>query len=234
MPASSRLAFSAPAASNSFDAFTWRAKFPEDKFEAAGSLIEGETRLANYVASLHATEVYIDRLARGQAPLAEVVNSTVKSEELRQLLSRTQMTRASLDFGLVDDASAAWSKVSVQFSEFLQRMRSLISHYASIETFIGDKLIAQTFVTWVGDSHTLWQTSRGDLETALHQRNVALSLKSKDAWIQTFVVVVQGTTKLSLLLASGSIILALPATWRLVQDMMAQAETLQKILSEKV
>lgn len=229
------LSFSTGSTVRDGDAFSWRTSLPGDRLLATRAITEAETKVESYVNSLALTGSYIDRLATGdKRSWEEMSRLGIAANELGELMKlRSQARLAGVDFGLVKDISTSVAKLLPQFEEFVNRIQRLITQYANVETLIGDQLIARTVVTWAGDNHTLWMRDAGDTDASLHQRSLALSLKSKDAWVQTFVLIAQSTLKLSILFASGAGILALPASWKIVNDLLAQAATLQMIRSEK-
>jgi hypothetical protein len=234
-PAAVAISYSTAARGPEREAFNWRTNLPEDLSLAANHLGEGEARLENYLQSLDKAAVEIGKLVEAGSRTGEVVSfspttASIERELLRLL--RAESVSGSIAFGLPNELSNRLSEISPQFAMFLTRLQRLISHYAKVETLVGGVLIARTLVTWVGDNHTLWRKGISKREIILHQRTLDLSLRSRDAWLKTFIVIAQGTLKLSLLLGSGAVVLALPAAWRMVQGTLEQVDMLSRISSE--
>ena len=124
-------------------------------------------------------------------------------------------------FALPGALGAGLDEAMAQWHEFLARLRQAVSHFAQVDTRAGGRLLGRTTVTWMGDMATICAPQLDHQEVKLHERALALALGSRDALLRTFVVVVQGATDIALRLAlPGGPLLALPAVWRFVRQVL--------------
>jgi hypothetical protein len=86
-----------------------------------------------------------------------------------------------------------------------------------------EDLLGQTTVSWSGDVNTVWRVGLSPEDVKLHQRTLALALQSRDTLLQILVMATQFAVKLSVLLAMpGGAILALPAAWKFINQVLAE------------
>jgi hypothetical protein len=115
-------------------------------------------------------------------------------------------------------------RVFESFHSFAEGLQGGTAKDARIETQIQGQTIAQTVVSLTGDVHSVWQEGVNAAQVALHQRTLALALGSRNTVLQTFSVAVQAALKLSVLLAlPHGVILALPATWKFIHQLLGQS-----------
>ena len=100
-----------------------------------------------------------------------------------------------------------------------------LAHYAAVETAVQGRLLGRTTVSWMGDMNTVWHAGLDPTSAVLHQRTLALALASRDTWMRMVVVVARGAIALSVLLTTpGGAILALPAAWKFVHQVLSELE----------
>ncbi len=115
-----------------------------------------------------------------------------------------------------------------EFDVFLARVRDLTSNFARIETSTDGTHIANTVVGWTGDFQTVWQDSLRVEQMTLHRQNVRVALARRAMLMRLVVVISSGAVKIALRLATpGAQLLALPAIWQFVQDVMKQLREMQ-------
>jgi hypothetical protein len=77
-------------------------------------------------------------------------------------------------------------------------------------------------VDWTGDMNTAWKPAISPEERILHQRSLALALKSRIALLRIIMTTAQGAAKIAALIAApGGALLALPAAWKYVQQLLS-------------
>ena len=94
-------------------------------------------------------------------------------------------------------------------------------------------MLARTVVGWTGDLDTLWEQYLRPEQIDLHRRSLNLAITSRAAMLRTFIVTTQGAAKLSILLATpGGAILALPAAWKYVNQILAELEKIRDLKTQ--
>lgn len=165
--------------------------------------------------------------AAGPLPPAEA--------ELLQLLAASGRTaiqtgQPEVSFGLGQDLGAELRKAIAGFQQFTQRIARLIAHFAWVETQVTGHLLARTVVSWTGDMNTLWEDYLEPQQVDLHRRSLTLAITSRAAMLRTFIATTQGAAKLSVLLATpGGAVLALPAAWKYVNQILAELEEIRDL-----
>lgn len=219
------------------DAPLWRANL--SALIATAHLANGEARLE---ASQKALSTATDRLnalvilcSGAKTSLAFDVSSAGKElaqpeRELLTLLQELQETELPKSFGLDEELVEGWQQTNRQFQTFVEQLLHVVANYAWVETHIQGQILARTAVSWTGDMASVWQKGIDPAQVALHQRTLALALASRDTLIQTFNVAAQGTLKLSVLLTMpGGTVLAFPAVWRFINQVLAESKRHQQI-----
>ena len=117
------------------------------------------------------------------------------------------------------------------FEAFLLQFYRTVSHYAWVETAVQGHLVGRTRVSWLGDADTTWRTPVTAEQIALHQRAVTLALNTRAAMMRVAVLVIQGArllAQLPVMLASPiGIVMAIPAAWRFLDQVLAEARRLR-------
>jgi hypothetical protein len=82
-------------------------------------------------------------------------------------------------------------------------------------------------VSWLGDADTTWRTPVTADQIALHQRAVTLALNTRASMMRVAVLVIQGArllAQLPVMVASPiGIVMAIPAAWRFLDQVLAEA-----------
>jgi hypothetical protein len=193
------------------DSPVWRANYPEDPGSAEANLVTGEARLAISEKVLDNVPERLNGFIRAQSSSLDFgvgVSSpeqiSAKPEaELLALLQEIQRAGTPVSYGIGEKLFSGWEQASHQFMAILDR---------------------QTTVSWTGDVNTTWQAGLAPEQVRLHQRTLALALESRDTLFRTVLMATQLAFKLSVLLSTpGGAILALPAVWRFIHQVLAES-----------
>jgi hypothetical protein len=243
LPTSEVVSFGAPTPDVG-QAPAWRVNLPADPAQAIRQL---ENTRAELQASQEALDNVPDRIeslvnrsqaeARGEVSFAAESLPAAEAELLRMLGAAGQIAvrgeQPGVSFGLGQDLGAELRKATEGFQQFTQRISRLIAHFAWVETQVAGHLLARTVVGWTGDMNTLWEQYLQPEQIDLHRRSLDLAITSRAAMLQTFIVTTQGAAKLSILLAApGGAILALPAAWKYVNQILAELEKIRDLKTQ--
>ena len=214
----------------------WRANLPADLKKAAIQVTDSEARLNR---SQRALGKVSDRISCLVIPALGVktdlafdlshVGQQFEQPEQELLASlqeiqRTQEIGQSQSFGVDQYFLNNQNRGFKQFKSLSERLLGMVTNYAWVETQLQGQTFAQTVISWKSDVHSVWERGINSDQIELHQRTLALSLASQNTLFQTFSVAVQTAVKLSVVLSMpGGFILALPATWKFIHQVMAQS-----------
>lgn len=243
LPVSEEVSFGGPAPGVE-QAPTWRVNLPADPAQAIQQLEHSQTQLKTSQEALDSVPDRIENLvnrsqaeARGEVSFAAEPLPPAESELLRLLSAAGQTAvrpdQPEVSFGLGQDLGAELRRATEGFQQFTQRISRLIAHFAWVETQVTGHLLARTVVGWTGDMHTLWEEYLRPEQIDLHHRSLVLAISSRAAMLRTFIVTTQGAAKLSVLLATpGGAILALPAAWKYVNQILAELEKIRDLKTQ--
>jgi hypothetical protein len=117
-----------------------------------------------------------------------------------------------------------------QWHKFLEQVREMMAHYARVETEIAGNLLGQTAVGWTGDFRTIWTSAVTVDDMNLHRRNVDVTLHWRLGTLRFVGVVGAGAANVAVKLGvPGGQLLALPAVWNFVKDVLKEWRKLQAI-----
>jgi len=120
--------------------------------------------------------------------------------------------------------------IRAEFDQFVQRVREIVSDFASIETAQSGMEIARTKVSWTGDVQTLWQDNISSAQVELHRLNVHVALARRGLLMRLMVVISTGAAKIAIRLATPGVqLLALPAIFQFIKDVEQEVRQFQKI-----
>jgi hypothetical protein len=243
LPVSQVVSFGAPAPDVE-QAPTWRINLPADPAQAIQQLDYVEIQLQASQEALGSVPDRIEQLvnrsqaeARGEVSFAAEPLPPAETELLRLLGAAGQTAvrgeQPEVSFGLGQDLGAELRKATEGFQQFTQKISHLIAHFAWVETQVTGHLLARTVVGWTGDMDTLWEEYLRPEQIDLHRRSLDLAITSRAAVLRTFIVTTQGAAKLSVLLATpGGAILALPAAWKYVNQILAELEKIRDLKTQ--
>ena len=142
---------------------------------------------------------------------------------LRRNLAQLQSGEAKVSFGL--GLPTGWSQTVAEYQAFMQQMFRLLKPTLRVETQVEEALLAYTLVKLSGDSETAWGSQGPSTHIQLHRQILSLTLESRLALLQLLAQTSAGAVALAAKFSlPGGTVLALPATWRYIQDVMQQAQ----------
>ncbi len=229
--AESNIAFDVNAPPTAEEAL-WRADLPSDTDLAQQELNARTAQLSRFDTSLaiagQRLEQFGDRIARGagSASFATEVLATPE-QELLNWLGEVQ-GRAVASYGIGEDWAAGWNAATEQLQAMVERAINLVVYYARVETNVGGERLGATTGSWTGDMDTAWHAELTPEQAALHQRTLLLALESRDAYLRAFALASRGAVMLAalpaLLAAPGGALVAIPAAWKFIQDVLQELE----------
>lgn len=233
------VSFAAGESSAPPDAPVWKVSLPADPLEADQALAEAEAQIAAAESALDEVPARLDAIATSQprGVSFDAASFGVEAESAEaDLLSLLDHARSieqgrTVSFGAFDFASEAWEQARVQFEAFLGQLQREVLHFAWVETNVEGQILARTTVGWSGDSDTLWLEGADAVQLAIHRRALQVAVKSRALRLRMFSTVTSGAAKLSLLLTTpAGAVLALPAAWKYVTDILAQIKSYQTLI----
>ncbi|MCA1568398.1 MAG: hypothetical protein LC803_22670 [Acidobacteria bacterium] len=207
------------------DISLWKVELPTDYGLALSHLRSGEERLLD---SQRALTVAAQRLGSSPVSTAEAVAGEAVMADLKPLFGLLRGESRGVAFAPPAGLAGHWEEINGQFIAFIERARQTLTHYAWVETSVGGNLLSRTVVSWAGDMTTVWRATPATPQMALHRRSLALTLKSREALLRSFIVIAKG----AVLLSSGVGVLALPLVWKYVQEMMSEITAWRRIANE--
>lgn len=118
--------------------------------------------------------------------------------------------------------------LAAQTSAFFERVRMALRHLAVVQTSFDGRHAAQTVITWTGDYRTIWQSGVTCPQARQHLQVVAVSMRTRDAWLGLAATAVTASVQLAALFAANPL-LALPATYRFVRRIITQIQERQTL-----
>lgn len=146
-------------------------------------------------------------------------------EAEREILKTLAPARGSVSFSVGETATAQTE--SSRLEQMLARMLERLTRYTLIETRVDEHLVGSSRVALAGDFASSFSPDLSLAQAALHQRAVALALKSRDAWLRIALLTMGSAIKVAGTLSTpmGAVI-ALPAAWSFVRNVMAEIHAL--------
>lgn len=170
-------------------------------------------------------------LAARDAQLRRMDDGFEKAEQ--ELQARAN---APASYGIMEDMSAQLQRAAPELTAFLDRALVAVLYYARVETAVGGQMIAETLITWTGDMQSAWREGTGPEQIALHAKTLELACRSRLAMVRALTLASQGAVLLAglpaLLATPGGVLLALPAAWKLIQQVLSEIEQQQRLRGE--
>jgi hypothetical protein len=117
-----------------------------------------------------------------------------------------------------------------QWRQFLDQVREMIANYARVETAIAGVPIGRTAVGWTGNFRTAWIPAITDADLQVHRHNVDLTLQWRLGTLRMVGVVGAGAANIAVKLGvPGGQLLAIPAVWNFVKDVLKEWRKLQAL-----
>ena len=137
-----------------------------------------------------------------------------------------------VSFGLQETGSAAWQQARAGFETLINQINREVLHFAWVETNIDGDLIARSSIGWTGNAETAFLEEINKQDVLLHGRTLRVVTQTRSLRLRLFITIASGAAKISALIATpAGAVLALPAAYHYVMQIMAQVKQLQSIQS---
>lgn len=155
--------------------------------------------------------------------------------ELFDLLGGMIPPLTGVSFGISGKSRLDWEKVSREFEISLNRIKMMLTKFALVETSIQGKVIGRTVVGWSGKTETSWHPASETEQFHIHKRSLQVALASRYLLLNMLLVSAQSAAKLSTFLAvPGGAIMALPAVWKYISQILKDLEKYQNLTRQGV
>lgn len=224
----------------------WRKDLPSNAEEAAQILVDSESSLSASLERLDSVSASIDSLiqrvqatqqinfaAGVEGGLTQVRTAGLSEAELELLNALTGLSTSPLQpsYGLGISPAGVWNEARGQFQAFLNQIQRMVGYAAWVETSIEGRWVGRTIVGWSGDQRTAWQERVEVEQFSLHRQSLDQAVRSRTAIIRMLAITTQTAVKISTLISvPGGALLALPAAWRYVQQMLEQIDKHQQTI----
>jgi hypothetical protein len=228
----------------------FRVNLPADSASAAQAMDAREQYIRSLDAALNNVPARLDGLvARTQerqqkaaqggvsfdVSSAEETESGPESDLLALLDDAEAEEKAQsgeVSFGLQETASVALEQAKAGFEALTEQIGREVLHFAWVETTVADALLARTTIGWTGDAQTAFAHGVNDSQVMLHNRNLRIVTQTRNIRLRLFITIATGAAKVSALLTTPTgAVLALPAVYQYVMQIIAQVKQLQSIQS---
>lgn len=222
----------------------------EQQMEASAAQV-ASTRQGLATARQRLNTLIANQRAEGEVSFsvsAEQPDLPPADQELLRALGQIQAHEEEVSYGFFDGVKQAIDKVAgkvvttmtgdpqaeEKLKAVMERLTASLLYYAAVETKIDSAIVARTQISWVADANTIWQLGMLPEQFALHQRTLKLAIDSRNALMRTFGLTAEAAVKLSLLLATpGGALVALPAAWKYVNQILAEVGQYRALTQEK-
>jgi hypothetical protein len=224
------------AASPTPEAAIWRIDLPAQLETAQDTLRRNEILLQASDLALATVPERLDKFirqaqARGAVSFAAPAAGSAEAG-LFTWLESIEGDPAQVSFSLGDEARAGLQKSSEAFQQSVEHLLRLVANFAWVETQMAGELLGRTVVNWTGDMNTVWGEGITPEHYHLHYRSLALALASRATLLRAFITATQGAMKLAILLTTpGGAVLALPAAWQFVNQVLADLGKYQSLIN---
>jgi len=201
---------------------------PDDPLEAAASISRLERDLQTRFHALSRGGNFLrhlsvnDSLSFGISSDSDTDSPEIRLRHHIEWLKTGGKDSLSFGFGFSDKYSETLS----EFETFIRKISEFLKPSLCVESRIRESLFARTRAGIGGDLKTLWNFTDGEFSAyaSLHRRNVSFTLDSRTALFQLLAQIISGAAALAVRFSlPGGAITALPAAWRYIRDVMAQA-----------
>ncbi len=202
------------------------------------ALLDAQQRqLAGQQATLQKLEQHLAQIASAGGGVSFAAPSEVAPEFVTpelELDAALQRLSAPVSYGLFDRKQQAGQEADLeatsQWRKFLDQVRDMVTSYARVQTEIAGLPIGQTSVGWTGDFRTTWTPILTSADMTLHYHNLTATLQWRLGTMRLVGVVGAGAANIAARLAiPGGQLLALPAVWNFVKDVLAEWRKLQAL-----
>jgi hypothetical protein len=219
----------------------WRLDLPEDDTAAESHIKQLEFEILSVREVLENVPLQVERLSSQYLKTMSGELSFDQQEvpaadaEFFALLNVAAPTSEMTSFDTADGPRLDWQKAAQEFRISMDRIKTMLTQFANVETSVQGKFIGRTIVSWSGKFETSWHPSRGWNDSRLHQRSLEVALASRRLLLNLLIVSTQSAAKLSVLLAvPGGPIMVLPAVWKYVTRMIDEIEKYKNLTQQGV
>lgn len=209
------------------EVITWRVDLPTDHGQAARMLAEQAHRLHAAQDALPEATRRIEAMVReiqltgAGGPSSFGPDEAMPAPE-RDLAVLVQATRGPESFYPGEEWIEGWRETARQAQAFIEQTRRALSPFAWIETAREGAPLGRSRAGWLGDVATVWGAGGGLAGARLHGEALALALETRAFWVRTAAQVARNAVLLAGVLSGpGGAILAIPATWRFIRQVLA-------------
>jgi hypothetical protein len=219
----------------------WRLDLPEGDMAAESHIKQLELEILSIREVLEKVPLQVERLSSRRLKTLSGELSFDQQEvpaadaEFYTLLKVVTSTPEMTSFDTADVSRLDWQKAAQEFRISVDRIKTMLTQFANVETSVQGRFIGRTIVSWSGKFETSWHPSRGWNDSRLHQRSLEVALASRRLLLNLLIVSTQSAAKLSVLLAvPGGPIMVLPAVWKYVTRMIDEIEKYQTLTKQGV
>ncbi len=220
----------------------WSASLPVNTADAQRSIQQQRHILHTTQMAIAESGRFLESLSPSQEMVsfgaAGIANLPDPEARLRESLAHLRGDEAVVSFGSgflskLPGLPDGWQSTVADYQAFVQQALQLMRPTLRVETKIEDVLLAYTQVRLTGDFDTVWveavktnsqlKQSRSNQQT--HQQILSLTIQSRLALLRLLAQTSAGAAALAAKFAiPGGAIVALPAAWRYIQDVVKQAQ----------
>ncbi|MBN2304999.1 MAG: hypothetical protein JXQ72_11000 [Anaerolineae bacterium] len=205
-------------------ALIWRIDLPADPRFAANLLGQRRNAAATLEAALPAAgrrwSAFTGSIRPG-APASFAWDQPLPTPE-RELALLIQAARGPGSFSPDNEWLGGWQDTIEQARTFIEQTRRALLYFAWVETLQAGMPVARTQVNWLGSVTTVWRAGAGSAQAGLHGDALALALDTRRSWIRIAALTAANAAALTGLLTGPGAILAIPAAWRFIRDILAE------------
>jgi hypothetical protein len=223
----------APEEMTQKDEIVWSVSLPDNP-ELAGAIVaeRAQAVLASQQNLTQGQEMLRTLPAQGVEAAAFALADTAERPSpeimLQRHLAALHDTGEAVSFGLTWPTD--WSHTLTDYQAFVQQAVQVLKPTLCVETQVEEAPLAFTRVRFSGDIDTCWADPRSAGHTSLHHHVLSLTLESRLALLQLLANTATGAAMLALRFSlPGGALTALPATWRYLQDVMAQGQRVRDL-----
>lgn len=224
------------------DVSIYRIQLPEDSAAADADFRGHETQLELYDQVLQAIPGRFENLVKrnmgqpqtgrnGSIHYGMDISGKSGDEfdtELLELLvhadtggSFTPAAGEQVEFGVVDEVlQPAIAQAETQFHALLDQVRREVQNFAWVETTVQRQTVARTSIKWSGDAETVWLGGISPEQTALHNRALQFTTRSRAVKLRMLMTITGGVAKMAAIMTNP--VLALPVLYQYVSRILAQ------------
>ena len=209
----------------------WSLELPANPEEAETALTQAEAQLQATLALMNEApsrlEAFVSRMGSGTEAHFSVESFTRPAEaELLAWMAYFEPGQISFDGQGITQGQARESLD--QLRRMVDNLLGQVLYMAQVETRLGEVFLARSLVSWRGDLDTTWGEATSSDQAPLHQRSLRLALASRLAMLRVMITATQGAAKIAALIAApGGALLALPAAWKYVNQILSEVEKYQ-------